>query len=145
MREELIRCPKCRSGNIIGYRSEWECMDCGYRFALSSKAEKPTAAFVLSLLGGIITLFTGILLLTPLYFIGKLYASPIDVVMGILSGVVIIVGSALINSTERKRVRLGSFIVLIGALISIPFTFAGAIVGFVLCLVGAILGFLWKP
>lgn len=138
-------CPKCGSGNLIEYEGKWECVNCRYGFTLSSKAEKPTAAFVLSLLGGIITLFIGILLLAPLYFVGKLYASPIDVVMGILSGVVIIVGSALINSTERKRVRLGSFIVLIGALISIPFTFAGAIVGFVLCLVGAILGFLWKP
>jgi len=26
------RCPKCGSGNIIGYEGEWECMDCGYKF-----------------------------------------------------------------------------------------------------------------
>jgi len=32
MREAPTRCPKCGSGNIIGYEGEWECMDCGYKF-----------------------------------------------------------------------------------------------------------------
>ena len=58
MREEFIMCPKCGSGNLIEYEGKWECVNCRYGFTLSSKAEKPTAAFVLSLLGGIITLFT---------------------------------------------------------------------------------------
>jgi len=32
------RCPRCGSGNIIGYMGEWECMDCGYRFKPSTQA-----------------------------------------------------------------------------------------------------------
>jgi len=35
MREEPFpfpRCPKCGSGNIVGYQGVWECMDCGYKF-----------------------------------------------------------------------------------------------------------------
>jgi len=27
-----LRCPKCGSGNILGYQGVWECMDCGYKF-----------------------------------------------------------------------------------------------------------------
>lgn len=27
-----LKCPKCGSGNIVGYKGVWECMDCGYKF-----------------------------------------------------------------------------------------------------------------
>lgn len=27
-----IKCPKCGSGNVIGYMGEWECMNCGHKF-----------------------------------------------------------------------------------------------------------------
>ena len=27
-----LKCPKCGSGNLVGYRGVWECMDCGYKF-----------------------------------------------------------------------------------------------------------------
>ena len=27
-----LRCPKCGSGNVVGYQGVWECMDCGYKF-----------------------------------------------------------------------------------------------------------------
>jgi len=30
------RCPTCGSGNIVGYMREWECIDCGYKFKLST-------------------------------------------------------------------------------------------------------------
>jgi len=33
-----VKCPKCGSGNVVGYHGEWECMDCGYRFKLPSMA-----------------------------------------------------------------------------------------------------------
>jgi len=39
------RCPRCGGGNIIGYKGEWECMDCGYKFSLSPRKgpeQKPT-------------------------------------------------------------------------------------------------------
>ncbi len=40
MSSEILRCPKCRGGNIIGYRGNYECIDCGHRFTLS-EASKP--------------------------------------------------------------------------------------------------------
>ena len=43
----IFACPRCGSSNIVGYKGEWECMDCGYKFgnthedvARSVKAEK---------------------------------------------------------------------------------------------------------
>jgi len=32
------RCPKCGSSNIIGYKGEYECMDCGYKFGIIHEA-----------------------------------------------------------------------------------------------------------
>jgi hypothetical protein len=29
-----VRCPRCGSGNVVGYMGEWECMNCGYKFKL---------------------------------------------------------------------------------------------------------------
>jgi TM2 domain-containing membrane protein YozV len=31
-----VRCPKCGGGNVVGYMGEWECMDCGCKFRLST-------------------------------------------------------------------------------------------------------------
>ena len=28
-----LRCPKCGSGNVVGYQGVWECMDCGFKFS----------------------------------------------------------------------------------------------------------------
>ena len=30
------RCPRCGSGNIIGFKGGWECFDCGYKFGVES-------------------------------------------------------------------------------------------------------------
>jgi hypothetical protein len=38
VRVMVDKCPKCGSGNIIGYMGEWECMDCGYKFKPPSPA-----------------------------------------------------------------------------------------------------------
>ena len=32
MGEASFRCPRCGSGNVIGYKGEWECMNCGYKW-----------------------------------------------------------------------------------------------------------------
>jgi len=34
------KCPRCGSGNIVGYKNEYECMDCGYKFATSQTRAK---------------------------------------------------------------------------------------------------------
>ena len=42
------RCPKCGSSNIIGYKGEYECMDCGYKFTISApkKPAPPSPRYV---------------------------------------------------------------------------------------------------
>lgn len=32
MDEASFRCPRCGSSNVIGYKGEWECMNCGYKW-----------------------------------------------------------------------------------------------------------------
>jgi uncharacterized protein (DUF983 family) len=31
----VAKCPRCGSGNVVGFEGEWECFDCGYRFRTS--------------------------------------------------------------------------------------------------------------
>jgi len=31
---QFLGCPKCGSGNVVGYQGIWECMDCQYKFRL---------------------------------------------------------------------------------------------------------------
>lgn len=37
-----VRCPRCGSGNVVGYAGEWECFDCGHKFRLAREAEAPS-------------------------------------------------------------------------------------------------------
>lgn len=39
MSSEILRCPKCRGSNIIGYRGNYECVDCGYSFTISEASK----------------------------------------------------------------------------------------------------------
>lgn len=48
----VVTCPRCNSSNIVGYKGEWECMDCGYKFGITHeaalrpiKAEKVPSAY----------------------------------------------------------------------------------------------------
>ena len=35
-------CPRCGSGNVIGYKGIWECFNCGYKFRLESVTKHKT-------------------------------------------------------------------------------------------------------
>jgi hypothetical protein len=118
-------------------------------------AEKPTTAFVLSLIGGIIYLLTGLLVAAASTIIGSL-ASFADLgaigatvaavgVLGIVSGIVIIIGAVMMNSTQQSKVRTGAVIVLVLTIIGAIFTVGGFVIGFILALIGSILGLTWKP
>jgi len=117
--------------------------------------ERPTAAFVLSLIGGILILigslissilaglFGGLLMIAP--FLGGLGALVIFIaVLGVIFGIIVIIGAVMINSGDPSRVRTGSIVVLIFSILSL-FTGGGFIIGFILALVGSILGLVWKP
>jgi hypothetical protein len=117
-------------------------------------ADKPTAAFALSLIGGIFILLGGIavaalaavaggFLLTVLPAAG---AALIGLgVFGLISGILVILGAVWINSGEKSKVRTGSILVLIFSILSFIGAFAGFFIGFLLGLIGAILGLTWNP
>ena len=120
-------------------------------------AEKPTAAFVLSLIGGIFILLGGIygaiigiiggaaMSVIP----GFEWLSGLIIMLGILGlifGIIVILGAVMINSGERGKVRTGSILVLIFSILSLFVGGTGGfVIGFILSLVGSILGLTWKP
>lgn len=117
--------------------------------------ERPTAAFVLSLIGGILILIGsligsilagilgGAMMLVPfLEGFGALII--LIAVVGVVFGIIIIIGAVMINSGDPSRVRTGSILVLIFSILSL-FTGGGFIIGFILALVGSILGLVWRP
>ena len=117
--------------------------------------ERPTAAFVLSLIGGILYLLFGLLVAAASAFIGSIAGlaglgvsgATIALIgsIGLISGILMIVGAAMINSSNKSRVRMGSILVLVFALVGALFTFGGLVIGFIMALVGSILGLTWSP
>lgn len=117
-------------------------------------AEKPTAAFVLSLIGGIFILLGGALVAIVFSTIGGLLGGlgfgdfgmgmTIVGVLGLVFGLIIIVGGVMMYMKPQQHVMWG-VIVLILAIVSIPFSLAGFVIGFILALVGGILGLVFKP
>ncbi len=123
--------------------------------------ERPTAAFVLSLISGILVLLTGILMLVaaglvssisgelvpgipyPLELIGSLIA--IFGVVGLIFGILILVGAVMIYSGEPSKVKIGSILVLVFSILSLFIVGGGFFIGFILGLIGGILGLIWKP
>ncbi|HUC38658.1 MAG TPA: DUF6114 domain-containing protein [Candidatus Acidoferrum sp.] len=144
----------------------------------STFQNKPTAAFILILIGGLIVLIGAALTLATSALLGKLStgASPfptnstnstiinataslsslgsgalssaavVTEILGIISlaaGVIMIISSVMLYSTDPKRVRLWSTIALIFSIISLT-TLGGFIIGFILGLIGSILGLVHK-
>ncbi|MCP8309494.1 MAG: hypothetical protein H3Z53_06535 [archaeon] len=118
-------------------------------------AEKPTAAYILSLIGAILILIGGILTAIAFAWLGTLFVGIpglewlgglflIIVVVQIIFGIIVLIGAMWINSTDRGKVRNGSIIVLIFSIIGLILG-AGFFIGPILGLVGSILGLTWKP
>lgn len=115
-------------------------------------ADKPTAAFILSLIGGIFIIIVGLVTIALGSFIGGLgFGTGGAVVAGIgaiglICGLLTILGAVWINSGEQGKVRNGSILVLIFSILSLIFAATGGfVIGFLLGLIGAILGLTWKP
>lgn len=118
-------------------------------------AEKPTAAFVLSLIGAIIYLLVGIFIAAASALVGSMVGFAgaamaglaVAVVggIGLVSGAIMLVGAIMMNSSDRSRVKTGAILVLVFTLVGAIFTVGGFVIGFILALVGSILGLTWKP
>ncbi len=111
-------------------------------------AEKPTAAFVLSLIGGIFLILGALVW----FVVGALFAFFPTLglgfatlgAIGVVLAIIVILGGVMMYAKPEQHVAWGA-IVLILSFVSIPFTFAGIIIGFILTLVGGILGLVFKP
>ena len=108
--------------------------------------EKPTAAFVLSLIGGIFILLAGVFL----GFVGFAITLPLGGFgaalgfLGLLWGILVIVGAIMINSKPDQHVAWG-VIVLVFSILSWVGALGGFFIGFLLGLIGGILAIAWKP
>lgn len=108
--------------------------------------EKPTAAFVLSLIGGIFYILLGIAQIAVGSAISVLpIASSIVLAiggLGLVCGILMILGSVWINSGASPKIKNGSILVLVFSIVGIA---SSALIFFILGLVGSILGLTWKP
>jgi len=125
--------------------------------------DKPTVAFALSIAGAALQTIAAIAVGLLLVFFGGAFPwwgwRPIDPSLGwsqwsiiviiwvALTAVVLVLsflGAAWINSADPLRVRSGSIVVLVAALIALP-TGWGIILGSLLMIAAAIIGLTWKP
>ena len=139
-----------------------------------SEAEKPTFAFILSLLGGIFILLGGgmVSMIRSYGFGGMMngywgYGGMMDRydwgygpgvgmmgaygfgrmlgIVGILFGVVVIVGALMLYNNPSQHSKWGSVVVIFSVLSIFGGAMAGLGIGLVLGLIGGILALAWKP
>lgn len=124
--------------------------------------EKPVAAFVLSLLGGIFIMVAGIIIIATKAILGALARVFVPGVggalggllvalgvalgsLGLVLGILIVVGAVQIYTGEPSRVRTWSIAIIVLSVISLFVCGGGFVIGFVLALIGGILGLTWSP
>src|SRR5256885_3696365 len=113
-------------------------------------AEKPTAAFVLSLIGGIFILLGAIVVMAIMSAIGSfmVIGGSADILViygavGIIFALIVLVGAVMLWMKPQQHVAWG-VVVLLFSLFSI-ITTGGFFIGLILGLIGGILGIAWKP
>ena len=115
--------------------------------------EKPTAAFVLSLVAGILAILGGIASAA----LGALFGALIGFIspglggivalvgfLGLIFGVIIIVGATMINSGVSGKIRTGCVLVILFSIFAVVEGWLGIVV-LILGLIGGILGLTWRP
>ncbi|MEO3993529.1 MAG: DUF4064 domain-containing protein [Desulfurococcaceae archaeon TW002] len=123
-------------------------------------SEKPTAAFILSLISGILVIITALIMFIVASMFGsmtdkfprmphlpELIGAWITIIgfVGLIFGILILVGAVMIYSGEPGKVKTGSILVLIFSILSLFTVGGGFFIGFILGLIGGILGLIWKP
>jgi len=107
--------------------------------------DRPTAAFALSLIAGILILINGIFIAAIGAIIGAIFPGLgiLFAVIGLVFGIIVLVGAIMMWSNPDQHVAWG-VIVLLFSLFSIVIG-GGFILGLILGLVGGILAIVWKP
>ena len=131
--------------------------------------EKPTAAYLLSLIGGVFIILGGgmVSMMGAFWFGGMMggyrgwggmmgYGGPgygmmgwlgfgLFGILGIVFGVIIIISALMLNSKPQEHSTWGMLIIVFSALSIFGGAMGGLGVGLVLGLVGGILALTWKP
>jgi hypothetical protein len=130
--------------------------------------EKPTAAFLLSLVGGIFILLGGgvMSMFGPFGFgnmmggyrgmMGGYYSGygygmmggfgfGMFGILGLIFGIIVIISAFMLNSKPQEHSTWGVLIVIFSVLSIFGGTMGGFGVGLILGLIGGILGITWKP
>ncbi len=119
-----------------------------------SSEEKPSAAFILSLIAGILILINGVAIGAVRSFIGPyipgmgeraLVKSILGTVMmvGIILGVIVIIAAVMLYRNPTQKTMWG-IIILVLSIISL-FIGGGFIIGLILGIIGGALALSWKP
>jgi len=112
--------------------------------------DRPTAAFVLSLVGGVIILVTGVLvgvifLVVGTYLGGPLFLSVFWGLLGILIGIPIILGAVMLYVNPKNHTAWGVVVIVFSLASYVTASLGGFVIGLLLGLIGGILGAIWNP
>jgi uncharacterized protein DUF6114 len=128
--------------------------------------EKPTAAFILSLLAGVFILLGGGMMTMIGSWLGNYgmmgqygrwagmmgtgfgmmrFAFGAMGVLGIVFGAIVIISALMLNNKPEQHQTWGSLIVLFSVLSIFASTMGGFGIGLILGLIGGILAITWKP
>jgi len=117
---------------------------------LNAPEQKPTAAGVLSIIGGVFILLGGIAEIAVGSYVSSLtYAEGGGAIIGIgalgvIFGLIILVLGVRLLSNPDGNVTYG-ILILVFAFLSLVSFFGGFVIGFLLALIGGILALTWKP
>jgi hypothetical protein len=112
--------------------------------------DRPTIAFVLGFVGGMIILVSGVLVGVILLVAGTLTLTPpgpaavFAGLFSILDGVVVIIGSTLTYVNPRNHTIWGILVSVLSVASWITPSYGGFLVGLILGLAGGILAITWK-
>ena len=114
---------------------------------MATQKEKPTTAFVLSLIGAIFILLGGLgmavigaAIAIFLPGLGVLLAA-----LGLIVGIVVLIGAIMLYVNPERNATWG-IIIIIFSIISFFFNIAGGFfIGMILGIIGGALGITWKP
>lgn len=112
---------------------------------MGKNVNRPTAAFILTLIGGIFVLLGGIVvtIFGALFTFFLLDIGALFGLIGIISGVLLILAGVMMNSTDQSRVRTWAIIALVFSIIG-GFGGGGFGIGSLLAFIGSILGLVYK-
>jgi uncharacterized membrane protein YhaH (DUF805 family) len=109
-------------------------------------ARRPTAAFILSLIGGLLIVIVGFVVVV----VGTIATIPVGGAGGIpglygaVFGILVVFGGLMLYSRPQRNI-VWSVVIIVFSLLSLYGALGGLYVGLILGVIGGILGIRWKP